>query len=368
LAKIQIKLPPYCVKKKRKDGHQIYFQVPARCRPENWPATIKVGHTAHDSIKEIVSSGEKIYQEFINFKSGIIEVVHKGSLNHVIETYKTTDYWQNLKPATKKSYEYLIRIIDEWSRLAGYPHIKIYKVKHLHAFLNKWKEKPKMRREYKNILNILFKIAINEDLIKTNIVKEISFAKTNKVKTIRVWEQEDINKFVDKADKENMPNLGTAALIAYETGQRMTDIFSFQEPRDYKDGCFIFKTSKTSKRIYLPATQKLKTRLEQKEKSQLLLTVRDNNKRTWDKFFFNKKFRYICSLVGLDGYQFRQIRNSAAMIAERAELTDAEFESIFGWPRDHVRKMMREYYGDRDPEVAKRGIAKIEEYKNKLDA
>ena len=67
----------------------------------------------------------------------------------------------------------------------------------------------------------------------------------------------------------------------------------------------------------------------------------------------------------LEGYQFRKIRNSVAVKAEQAGLSNAEFKSIFGWEKPD--KMLNDFYSDRSQKVADRGIEKLTDMRKKFD-
>ena len=369
LAELKSKLPPYCVIKQRKDYAVVYFQVPEKLRPNDWDATIRLGRTDENSDRDIIKRGKQLYEDLkkVRINQDLkIETNRppKESLAGVIRVYQRSEHWEVLRPATQKGYQHHLNTIWEWSRLSGHPHISKYTAKHLTTFLAKWKDKPRSRKFYKAILSILFEIAIEEGLLSHNIVKEIRLPKNSRKKTpIQIWEEENVRQFINKADELGFPNTATAVLIGYEMGPRMTDIIEFQEPRDYHNGNFRFRTSKTDRLIEVRASQLLQDRLAKRPKGQLLLTVDDATNKPWTFYSLNKKFRKVRSAAGMDDYVFRYLRNSAAIHAERADFTDAEFEALFGWPRERVRKMIRDFYGDRDQEVADRAVAKLENYR-----
>lgn len=363
-----IEMPPYTVARKRKTGTAYYFVVPKHLRPHGWLPTIPLGNDRDDGLKAISDAGwakyELLKQERRVDQLGIQKKAVKGSLADVVDLYKESERWEHLKPATQDGYESFLKTIITWSRLAGYPHISSYEPKHIAKFLAKWKGKQRSRRFYKAVLSILFDVAVDEGLISNNFVKNMSLPRdTSEKKKLVVWEESDVLKWVAKADEMGYPNAGTAVLIAFDMGQRQTDIFNFQEPRDYNAGKFIFKTSKTGKRISIRASDRIVGRLEKRPVTQLMLTIHDVTKLQWDRFTFNDIFREISDACGMKDYTFRQLRNSAAIHCERADLTDAEFEAIFGWPKENVRHMLTEYYADRDQEVADRGIEKLENYR-----
>lgn len=370
MAELKSKLPPYCVIKPRKGYDVIYFQVPEKLRPDGWKPAHTLGRTDHDAPATIIKRGNDLYAELLSARRNEdLKIDHapmKGSLADVIHLYRKSEHWEVLKPATREGYIHFLKKIELWSKEAGHPHIRELKAPAIAAFLALWKDKPRARKFYKAMLSILFEQAIEHGYVAANVVKEIRLPKNNKKKrSLVLWEQHHVDTFVAAADAAGEGNLGTAVIIAFETGQRMTDIMRMMTPRDYKDGRFRFKASKTGKDIFIPATRALQARLASRPDTQLLLTVNDATGKQWTKDSLSHAFRDMADQAGLEGHLFRQIRNSAAIHAERADLTDAEFEAIFGWPKENVRKMLTEFYGDRDQTVANRAVEKLEEYRNR---
>ena len=370
LAELKSKLPQYCVVKPRKGYEVIYFQVPKHLRPEGWKPAHTVGRTDKDSLAAIIRRASELYAELVqarkNADLNIAVSAPKGSLAEVCSLYRQSEHWNVLSTATRGGYLHCLKVIEDWSKQSGHAHMSKIKAPAIVAFLAMWKDKPRSRKAFKVMLSILFEQAIEHGYVGTNIMREIRLPKNTKAaRALEIWEQKDVNAFVEKADELGQWNAGTAVIIAFESGQRMTDITKMQEPRDYKDGKFLFSTSKTGKTIRIPATAALQKRLAARPDTQLLLTVNDATGKMWTKDALSHKFREIADLAGLKTHVFRQIRNSAAIHSDRAGLDDAEFEAIFGWPKENVRRMLTDYYGDRDQVVADRAVAKLEEYRKR---
>lgn len=361
MADLKAKLPTFCVAKDRKGYQTVYFQVPARLRPEGWPPAINIGRTDQDDISEIIRRGEDNYQKLILKRAGISASIRKGSLADVILRYQKTEHWTSLRKTTKEGYKHYLGTIHKWSETSNFPHVDKYQPKHIAAFLAKWKGKPRTRKYYKALLSKLWNCAIEEGLTNQNIVKEIGLPKEkNKKSPFKMWEVEDIDRFVKTADDMGLFNVGTAVTIAFE-GFRQTDIFAFQEPRDYQNGKFKFTTSKTGENVSVYAYPRTVTRLANRPIEQLILTVNDITKRPWTKNAFYNQFSRVCDKAGMKGFVFRKIRNSAAIYGLRFNLTDTEFRQRFGWSKDTVEQM-RNHYTDIDQEVMDSAAAKVKAY------
>lgn len=362
LAELKDKLPQYCVIRKRKSYYVVYFSVPKKLRPEGWKAIYEVGRTDRSTQQEIIKRGLELYEDLKNSRRK--EDRHEprvttGSLAWLIARYKKSEHYLNLKPATQKGYEHYLKTLRKWSDGSKHAHIRMLTAPVIHEFLDQWKSTPRTRKYLKDILSKLYQVAIEQNCVKHNFVKELKLPKTAKKRVpFKVWKIKDIETFAEKADEMGLPNAGTAVIIAWEAF-RQTDVFSIQEPRDYKNGVFRFYTSKTDQLVTVRASQRTIKRLEKRPKTQLLLTVNDLTKHQWTKNSFYNQFRKVCEACGLDGYVFRRIRNSAAINALKADLTDAEFQQRFGWSKKDVKAMIA-HYTDIDQDIIDSGAKKLE--------
>lgn len=361
LAEIKDKLPPYCVIRKRKRYEVVYFSVPEKSRPEGWQAIFEVGRTDRHSVKQIIDRGNEYYEALkASRRSHQLQEIKalKGSLSWLIERYKKSEHYTNLKPATQAGYLHYLATVRKWSEASGNAHIKLLTTPVIVEFLNRWRHTPRTRKYYKAILSKLYQVAVDEGVSEKNPLKEIKLPKSNKKKLkFKVWNAEKIDLFARTADKMNLFNTGTAVIVAWEAF-RQTDVFELQAPRDYKNGAFCFETSKTGEPIRILASQRTVKRLNQRPATQLLLTVNDITGMVWTKNSFYNQFKKVCKECGLKGYVFRRIRNSSAIHALKAGLTPAEFQQRYGWSIKDV-EAMRDHYTDIDQDIIDSGAAKL---------
>lgn len=359
LAVIKDKLPRYCIARKRKNYAVVYFSVPERLRPVGWNPIYEVGRTDKHTPAEIIARGNELYESFkLARDPNSAPRITTGSLGWLVARYIKSEHFTNLKPATRKSYMHHLETIKEWSAGSKHAHIRHLQPSTIMEFLNIWKDAPRTRKYYKAVLSKLYQVAIEENVATTNPMRELKLPKSKKKKApYKVWKLSDIESFAAKADEMNLPNVGTAVIIAWEAF-RQTDVFELQEPRDYRNGGFAFETSKTGEPISVLASQRTVMRLASRPRTQLLLTVNDRTHKPWTKDAFHKQFRKVADACGLGGYVFRRIRNSSAIHALKANLTDAEFQQRYGWSKADV-KLMRDHYTDIDQEIIDSGAKKL---------
>lgn len=360
MAELKDKLPQFCVPRERKNYTTVYFSVPKRLRPEGWKPSYEVGRTDKHTIAEIIARGRELYAEYKAAKKSDdlhLPTFRKGSLAHIITLYKQSEHYKNLKPATQKGYISYLNTIRKWSDAAGNPHIKDLTLPTAMAFLDLWQDAPRTRKYYKAILSKLFQVAHQKGYVTGNLMKDVKLPKAQTKKTYKVWREEQIYAFNEKAKALGLPNVGRAAVIAWE-GFRQTDIFNCVEPFHYRDGRFRFKTSKTNEQINCPAYPETIECINERPEGQVYLTVNDFTGEPWTVHAFSKQFRKVCEAMGLKGYQFRKIRNSAAIDCLKAELTEKEFKQRFGWSKEMVEHEI-DYYTDIDQEIIDSASEKI---------
>ena len=368
LAKLNAKLPPYCVVRKRKGYFVVYFHVPKRLRPDGWPdKTPEVGRTNKHTIEEIIESGKAFNESLRLAKLGVDAPprVRKGSLANIVSLYKKSEHYTNLKPSTQHGYLHFLKTIERWSEQSGHPHVRQLTAVGVSAFLDNWKDTPRTRAYYKSVLSKLYAVAIRHGFVSHNIIKEIQLPIARKKREkFSVWTLDDINKAIDTALDMNKPNIARAIAIAWEAF-RQTDVFNLQEPRDYKNGHFRFFTSKTDELVQIRASKRTTKLLSSRPKTQLLLSVNDVTSKVWTKDAFYHQLQKVLRNANLSGHQFRKIRNSSAIRALKADLTNAEFKQRYGWSRKTVEQM-RDLYTDIDQEIIDTGADKIEKYEERF--
>lgn len=360
LAELKDKLPPLCVIRPRKNYTTVYFSVPARLRPKGWKPSYEVGRTDKHTTAEIIERGKELYAEYKAAKKTDdlqLPTFRKGSLSHIITLYKQSEHYTNLKPATQKGYISYLNTIKRWSDSAGNPHIKELTLPTAIEFLNLWQDAPRTRKYYKAILSKLYQVAMQKGYVTHNLMEGVKLPKAQTKNTYKVWSEEQIYKFNEKAKEIGIPNVGRAVMIAWE-GFRQTDIFNCVEPFHYHKGRFKFKTSKTNEQINCAAFPETIACIEERPAGQIHLTVNDKSGELWTMHAFSKQFKKVCDALGMKGYQFRKIRNSAAIYCLKAGLSDQEFKQRFGWSKAMVEHEI-DYYTDIDQEIIESGNDKI---------
>lgn len=373
MVKLELNLPPHCQVKKRPGGYSdVYFMPHPKDRAEGWKPSIKLGRTDVNSIEEINKEAKRVHDEYLAHQ-GLIEkqdVPEKrvGTLPYVIIKYQESRFFTDIAERTRKDYRYYLGYILEWSERVGHPHIKYLTAKAIVQQLNKFEDRPVSQKRFKTVLSMLYKVAIREGLVETNIAATIDlFRRKQKKRELVIWEEEHVDAFLKAAEASGQPSVGRALIMALETAQRRGDVLKMQKPRDYDPatGRLKFKQSKTGKFVHIKATRRLKAVLDEIPTSQLPLFLNERTGKPWNGDVFNHKFREIADMAGLTNHIFMHTRHSAILYLNRAGVDVRGIASITGHSLKTVHKMLENHYLEtRDQEVADQAIETLENYRS----
>lgn len=162
-----------------------------------------------------------------------------------------------------------------------------------------------------------------------------------------VWTQDELKKFVDKADKLGYKSVGLIAYFCYETMQRPIDIINLQWT-DYISEQQVLEIvqKKTGTCLVIPISDKAAKILDNWYNDQdfagLLMYLSPyifgiNAVTPWDQSNLNKVFNKIKEAAGLrKEIQLRDLRRTAATDAINAGVTEDELRAIGGWKSRQV--------------------------------
>lgn len=346
-----IKLPKYVSTRARKDGSfRFYFQVPEHMRPKSWP---KEPIRLNDDVGEMFRQAGVLYQKMKGEAAGLTMHV-KGSLPWVIEKYHQSPAYKNTARSTKDLWEYSAKEVLDWSKDSGNPHVRHLTRPAIFLFLEQFDDKPAKKKNVHIFLRRLLAYACDIGEI------EINPALRMKIKTpeayVHIWTDAELNAIVAKADELGFQNVGNAVLIGYSIGQRQGDILSFQAGRDYIDGRFLFRQSKTGQIVSIKAVDALRSRLDGIKTG---LLVRDRDGGPYVRRDFLRDFRAVVDAAALPHCIFAKLRHTAIVRLARAGCTHSEIAAITGHSEASVAGILKKYL-PRDSGVADNAISKVE--------
>lgn len=264
-----------------------------------------------------------------------------GSVAALIVRYLTSVQHEELKPATQTSYRQILERIRE---RAG--HLLVADI-----------DRPDMIETYEQLrakhgdASAAAMMRVWRLLLSHAV--DLGWRIDNPAKAMRLraaaprtqrWTEEQVLDFVKAADKAGYPSLGLAVDIAYDIGQRQTDILALQWGQ-WNGASFSIRQSKTGQPVDVPVfrpelAQRLnamRDRVCESAKPSTMVLVCETTRRPWKTDHFKHAFAEIRQVAGLpDELQFRDLRRTAGTEWGDAGATDDELRGGGGWKSRNV--------------------------------
>ncbi|MDP2205880.1 MAG: tyrosine-type recombinase/integrase [Alphaproteobacteria bacterium] len=205
-----------------------------------------------DNLQDARTEAERYNRDLDSWRanlSGDQSIVNAqiGSIEALINNYKSSRRWRELAPKTRGGYEYAFRIIRAWAADAPVTAITPRLVQ---MFYEKMRENhPAKAAAVVRVLRLLMTHAVREDMIERNPAEKPGISHRAKKGTI--WTAAHVNHIVRTADALGYFSVGTAVMLNAWMGQRLGDVLGLQVGA-YKNGCISKKQSKTGAEVVLP--------------------------------------------------------------------------------------------------------------------
>lgn len=255
------------------------------------------------------------------------ENVEQGSVKDLIARYRKSDSYTKKALETRKGYaDRLARIEAK----AGKLNAKAIRRPHLVQTYEKLKEKyrPAMAASMMRVWCILMKHAYDIGWAEHNYGAEINIEAPQSRRV--VWTPEELALFISCANALGAPSVALAARLAYDSGQRPTDVLRLTWSQWEGSGFWVTQ-SKTGEKVFAPVSPELAAELSAMTKEGIYLVLTESTKRPYKRHHFAHEFARIRAEAGLDRLlQFRDLRRTAATELGNAHATDDEIRSVTG--------------------------------------
>lgn len=392
---ITLDLGKYVTTRPRDDGtFRVYFQVPKRLRPSDWPSIIplpregeRTGDLANlDEVKAIQEDARALYKQLNGVRIGR-ERVERKNFDTLIRRYQRSDGYLACKRKTQRGYDTAIKDVKRWVAAcvdgAGRPRepdpCTIVRAD-VEGFLQLFNEVrdpasgeivrpalPTTKRQARKVLRLLMETAISLNWRKDNPCDGL---RLKGVKTkVGIWEQEDVDLYVKIALEDHghgpMRSIAAVILTEWEIGQRVTDAREFRPGTDYDrhQGVFRFFQSKTNSYVTIPVSAQLRALLDEIAGNDLYLFRSERTGKAYTEESLGKAFAWIRKHAIAAGGRYLKLawlRHSCVVQLARHGCTVPEICAITGHTPQGATKILATYL-PRDNEVAwnaqrKRGL------------
>lgn len=368
----------------RADGtHRVFFQVPARLRPQDWPSLTPLPFTGvrrgdltdADEVGRIRADATELYRRLLRGRAGKPVVSERRDLPTLNRSWQSSDHFKAKKPRTQKGYAYHAGLVEDWSASCGHPAVSGITQARIEDFLAVYEDRPTTRRHLKIVLKMLLDRAIDLHWIEKNPAARISI--TAPETTVTIWEQADVEFYAFAAAAVGQPSIAAMILTEWEIGQRLTDVRLFRwtlkadSPAEYNaaQGVFRFWQSKTRSYVTIPVSDRLRAVLDVVRDDDNPYLFRDG---ATGKPFAEDRLGHVFADIRMRSagphLTIRALRHSCVVQLARAGCTVPEIASITGHKITSVEQILSTYL-PRDNQVAwnaqaKRGIVESRDLKN----
>lgn len=263
----------------------------------------------------------------------------QGTMAWLVDRYRESAVWANLKHATRKQRENIFhRILKE---SATFPYAKVEK-RHVQAGMDRRAKTPGAANNYLKTTRALFSWAVESDLLQSDPSKDVKRFRLNS-DGFYSWSPEDVEKF-----RAHWP-IGTRERLAMEvflfTGLRKGDASRLGR-QHIKNGVAMLRTEKTNTPVYITIRPELQAVIDQSPLGELVL-VGQLNGSPMTKETFGNWFGKAAKAAGIPGNGHGLRKTLATMLAESGA-TEAQMNAAMGWAdgskesATYIRKANRE--------------------------
>ncbi|MCO5129385.1 MAG: hypothetical protein M9932_02335 [Xanthobacteraceae bacterium] len=288
-------------------------------------------------------------------------IAKTGTFDWLVSIYKRSPRYTKLPAETRSSYDRMLALVSDVTLTDG-RRLGVIGLKSITpGVADKLYEKVRVNKDGKErtrtailamrVCSRAWNTARRSETARVPV--ENPFGKmglTYKAKPTRLFQYDDLMKFVAKADERGEPSLGTAAMLAFFWLQRETDIigrltWGHIKPADAPNCARIFH-HKTGETVDTPLYDvdgsalwpELMERLDKAERRGTLIIMKDKPDRfkklilPWpDRFSFAKAVAKVRKAADIpDEVKFMGLRHGGNTEGAEANLTDAQIRALSG--------------------------------------
>jgi integrase len=244
-----------------------------------------------------------------------------GSLEWLVDAYKRSAHWANLKPSTRRMRDNILkRVVEENGK---HPFRDITR-RHINEAIDR--RPPHAGNSFRKVMSQLFRWAVSVDLVA---VSPVEGANRNRIKSggHHTWTLEEVARY-----QARWP-IGTRERLALElalfTGLRRSDLAVLGR-QHVRDGVISIKTEKTGTRVHVPVFTALQAAIDATPTGDLAFLTTTRGQPFESAASLGNWFRAACVAAGVPG-RLHGLRRAGATIAAEGGATAHQLMSMFGW-------------------------------------
>lgn len=348
-----------CVRAGRDGNDRVLMVVPARLRPPKWPRSIRLpqvgtrtGSLSDPRFRARVHADAQRLNRRLDLERALAFSAASAdrSLARLADLYFSSAKYRQLSDSRKYRNRRSVLQILEWSSSRGNPKVTELVQGDVDEFLDRFELGSATRFDMRSVWNVLFWIAHRHRWIQESPLERGNWD-TPVPAPVRIWQKDDVARYVAMSDLRGYPTLGVMIALMFETGQRCGDVRKLEWGRDYNGQWLNFKQSKTNKHVNIPIPEWLRQRIAavRLDGSDFLF----NHPRTGKGFsaaqleYAFSDVRDSCAQDGEEKLLIRSLRHSCVCKLFSSGLPITEIAGITGHLLARVHTILERYFPDR---------------------
>lgn len=244
-----------------------------------------------------------------------------GSLEWLIDSYKRSAHWANLRPSTRQMRDNILkRVVKENGKV---PYAAITR-KHINEAIDR--RPPHAGNTFRKVMSQMFRWAVSVELLD---VSPVEGANRHRIRSdgFHTWSLEEVGRFHARWPVGTRERL--AMDLALFTGLRRSDL-AVVGRQHVRDGVISIKTEKTGAWVHVPVFTALQASIDAVPGSDLAFLATASGKPFSSAASLGMWFGKACKAAGVPG-RLHGLRKAGATIAADAGATAHQLMSMYGW-------------------------------------
>jgi integrase len=354
----------YLEERERSNGRKVWVVNPPKYVRD---AVQGADYEQYESRTEAVERATLIAQAYKDHQRGLKQDIRipQDTVDGLVAFYKSTNEYKKLKENSKALYLLMIRTACN-SRIGqatiNFGEMKATTVSPTHSdklyeiLCNSYSEHRAVH--VCKVMRKIWYVGKRHGKVQFNPFEKMGI-KGLKSRVV-LWEPEQFDAYVTKADEIGLEAIGTLAMLCYHLCQRPGDMRQLKW-RNYDNGVIRFVQEKTQTEVEVPCSPQLVARLDALKASRGdvqpddYIVLCERTKRPYDRFLYVKDARRVRVAAGLpDTLQLRDFRRTGATEMAESGCTEDELRSVTG----HQSRDVLSIYVRPTKKLAAAGISK----------
>lgn len=292
------------------------------------PAIMRLGFRSvalgSDLVKAI-DTAQRLNAQVERQLAGVPRGPVEGSIAALLNAYERDEHFAGLRPNTRRQYLGIMREIGKNAGDLAVAGITRKDLKTTYRAL--LPRGVSVAAAHMRFWRVLMKYAMDEGLRPDNPATALGI-RGAKART-QTWTPDEVRALCAAADALGKPSVALAVRMAYETGQRISDVLRASW-RDLDGDALRVEQVKTGAKVAVPLSAEMLADLARAERRAVTIIAHEGTGRPWGDMAFRAQFNRVRAKAGLTHLRFHDLRRTALTEAGSGGATVLELRALGG--------------------------------------